>query len=145
MWMPLRGGCVLMAKRFLIAGAILGCLNGSPAANKKNWSLEVTEDFGDDPWIASVRTTKPVDEAGLRAFFEAYTIDPDKAGIPYYFAVKDITNGEIFVIYTDEFKLYPLNTPAQRKAAMQAGIKKGIDAKQVDFVKDELQPDEFAA
>ncbi len=134
-----------MAKHYLIAGAILGCLKGSPFANKKKWSLEVTEDFGDDPWIASVRTTTPVDEAGLRTFFDAYTVDPDKKGIPYYFAAKDVLNGEIFVIYTDEYKLYPLRTLAERKAAMQAGIKKGLDAKQVNFVEDELQPDEFAA
>ena len=129
--------------RFHIAGAILGCLTGDPDYNKRKWNLEETEDFRPDSWIASVRTKVPLTEQQLHDFFDVYTLDPDRTGIPYFLAVKDIETGGIFVLFNDEYVFYPLNTAEERLQAYEIGIKKGLLADQVDFHRDTIKPDEF--
>jgi len=130
--------------RYQTAGAILACFK-EPETARLKYNLETEKKFEDgDLWIAIVRTKRPLSAEQLRQFFDDYQEDPDKKGTPYYFAVKDADTKELFVVYNDEFILHPLQTRAQREAAKQLGMKKGILAEQVDFVGDEISGKEFA-
>jgi len=114
---------------YKITGAILGCL-GSRADEV---DYKVTEDLKDDPWLAIIESRGPVTREEVIRWHERHTADPDGKGIPYYFCVRDIRDNRDYVLFSDEDKWWPVNTKAEKKAAVEAGLAKGILEEQLDF------------
>jgi len=119
--------------KYHIFGAVLGCFS-SPEKAKKKFDLKVTEDLDDDdPWIAVVATKKAVTTETVAEFFKECTEDPDSKEVPYYFVLRKDDSGEEFVVFTDEFRLYQIADAKGKKAAIVAGLKKGLVKEQLDF------------
>jgi len=121
-------------RRFMIEGAVLGALKGDPAEMVRKFDLEITERVDDDPsWIAIVRTRHALTEGELELFHSLHDRRPPEAPCPWFFIVTDVVNGNVFVMYSDEEKRYPLMTPADRDLAVKAGLAKGLNPEHLAF------------
>lgn len=68
--------------RYVISGAILGALE-----NAETFPLQIEETYPNDPWLASVGTSRSLNQEEYDRFVDAYKLDPDKKGLPFYFLV----------------------------------------------------------
>jgi 8-oxo-dGTP pyrophosphatase MutT (NUDIX family) len=118
--------------RYSISGAILGVLGGEGDA-VKDFGLEVTEDLGDDPWKAVVRTSKPLTLGQLQQFHDRHRSDVDALNVPYYFNVHDEEADRDYVWYSDDKTPMPINSSGEIEAAKAAGAEKGLKAEHLDF------------
>ena len=114
---------------YKISGAILGCLG----KNKDKVQYEIVENLPGDPWIAIIRSKGLLTYKEVRLWHKYHVVDVDKKGVPYYFIVTHIPTKKEFVWYSDDINMMPINAPQEKKAAIKAGIKKGLDPKQLDF------------
>jgi hypothetical protein len=117
-----------------VSGIIQGCFHNQTETIKQ-YKLEIEEAFPNDPWVAALKTKDPLTEPMVWLLWKQYRRDPDQKDVPYYFAVKKLVTDETYVIYSDELKMYPINNPTEVRLATAAGIKKGLDPKQLDFKK----------
>ena len=132
--------------KYQIASAILGVLGMTPKAQKARWQLEVTRKIKGDPWKAIVRTQDHVlmTKSQLQEFHDEHCMDVDDKGIPYFFAIRNIETGKIYVWFSDEVKPHPINSHEEKQVAWRAGKQKGISRDKLRYMVDEIKSDSFA-
>jgi len=114
---------------YQITGAILGCLGN----NKNRVSYEIVEKLPNDPWIAIIKSKGLVTKSQLKLWHRYHVVDVDKKGIPYYFIVTHVPVKKEYVWYSDDKEMMPINNASEKQKAIEAGIGKGLDKKQLDF------------
>jgi hypothetical protein len=121
--------------RWQVAGAILGVMEGDPQENVARYQLETTKTIPNSPWLGVVRTGRGrfLTDRELSEFHRAHRRDADAAGVPYYFVARDNSTGRVYTLYSDEEKLYPLNTSEERARAKEVGLSKGLQPAHVAF------------
>jgi len=117
-------------ENYHIEGFVLGCLKDPDKA--REYGLVITEELKNDPWIAIARTEEPVSKGVVKSIWRECTQDPDGSGVPYYFIVKSL-DGKGSVVYTDEYKWYPINSEEEKATAIEAGRDKGLKEEHLDF------------
>jgi uncharacterized protein len=122
--------------RYEISGAILGVFK-----HPDKFPLEVEEEFPDDPWQASVKTTRPLSKEEFRKLFEDYSGDPDGKGTPYYLKIKDKVTGKEYVTFTGKHHGH-YGRLFNYDEAKEFGRKLGIPEEQLDFEKKAHGPGE---
>lgn len=113
---------------YKISGAILGCL-GSRAGEVL---YDVTKKLDGDPRRAVIESHGLVDRQEVEKWHKLHTHDVDGKGVPY-FCVRNVCSGRNYVLFGDEDEWRPIDTEAEKEAAVKAGMEKGIPEEQLDF------------
>ena len=124
-------------KEYKVSGAILGCLG----SDKDKVNYKIVEKLPNDPWVAIIESKGLITKEELELWHKYHVVDVDHKGVPYYFIVTHFNshahpgerNKSTFVWYSDDKEMMPINDQNQKDKAVKAGIKKGLDPKQLDF------------
>jgi hypothetical protein len=117
-------------KRYIIYGAILGCLGDN--AIRVNYKV-VKKLPENDPWKAIIKSDGKLTLTDVNLWHDLHKMDVDGKNVPYYFIIKDTESKKEFVWYSDDAEMMPINTKEEIEEARQAGLNKNLNRKQLDF------------